>query len=224
MQVLRRHDPAAAAYDDDQWSLLRAHQLDRTPEYIPVAGPLVLLRPAAADLDLQPFEPSVALSAATLQAVTAARCTARAVVTIENATSFTEFLRVRPADVLAVYIGGFASPSVLRLLGLIRAQALQARLCHWGDLDAGGLRILAQLRGALGSVAPLGMSAAHLAESQGETQPLTAGDQAALARLRADPRLADCEPLIAAMLAAGRKLEQEALAVELIANELASGE
>lgn len=40
--VLRRHDSTAAAYADDPDALLRSHDLDRVPEHVPLAGPLVL--------------------------------------------------------------------------------------------------------------------------------------------------------------------------------------
>lgn len=113
LTVLRRHAPEAAAYADDDWALLRAHQLDRVPEYIPIAGPLVL-QLHDRRLDTTPFVPSIALSAATIDQLTAASCSARALVPIENATSFSEFTVARASDIAVLYTGGFASPSVAR--------------------------------------------------------------------------------------------------------------
>lgn len=227
-RVLRRHDPEAATFGDDEWALLRAHNLDRAPEYVPVAGPLVLrasitgvidsLVPAPT-IDLTPFRPSVALSAAMLQDTDVAGCSARALVTVENATSFSELLAARPAELLAVYTGGFASPTVVRLLCAIRAARPNLPLLHWGDLDAGGLRILAHLREHVGNVAPLAMSPAVFDAYRAFTQPLTPTDRSALAALRQHTALADCVSLIDTLLAAGKKLEQEAVDIVAVLKE-----
>ena len=123
LRVLRAHDPEAGAFGDDEWALLRAHNLDRVPEYVPVAGPLL----------------------------------------------------------------------------------------HWGDMDAGGLRILAHLRRQVGGVAALAMDPAVFAAHRAFALPLTPGDRTALAALRALPALSDRLPLIDALLEAGQKLEQEAV-------------
>lgn len=221
LRVLRAHDPEAHGFGDDDRALLRAHQLDRVPEYLPLAGPLVLRTPNAL-LDLAPFRPSVALSAATLRAATIEQCTARWIVTIENPTSFTELLKQCPPDLLMISIGGFASPTAVGLLRNIRATYPNTPLLHWGDLDAGGLRILAHLRRQLGPVAALAMDPTVLASQPAHARPLTASDYDALAALRQQADLADCLPLIEALLAAGQKLEQEAVDLRVVLAQLAA--
>ncbi|MBI4786048.1 MAG: DUF2399 domain-containing protein [Chloroflexi bacterium] len=208
--VLRRHAPDAADYGDDEWALLHAHQLERVPEYVPIAGPLVLQR-SGSQFDLTPFSPSVAIPATTLQSSTVARCAAAVVVAIENATSFSEFASVRPASVLAVFTGGFASPAVIALLQSIRAARPEAPFMHWGDLDAGGLLILAHLRSKLGRVAPLAMDVATFQQFCAHAQPLNTHERAALERLQTHPQLADCTELIQHLLESDGKLEQEAI-------------
>lgn len=213
LSVLRRHAAGAASYANDGWALLRAHGLDRAPEYVPLAGPLVFAgQPGAPLHDLSGFYPSIALSAAYLRAASVATCPASMVITVENATSFNELIAIRPADVLVVFTGGFASPTVIALLRAIRAFQPEIALLHWGDLDAGGLRILLHLRSQLGVVAALAMDATTLQAQLGQTRPLSATDRQALAMLRDEPGLSDCRTLIDAMLQLDRKLEQEALA------------
>jgi hypothetical protein len=214
--VLRRHDPAASVYGEDTWALLRAHNLDRAPEYLPVAGPLVL-RLNGRLLDLTVFTPSVALSAAMLREAEVAECRAVSLVTVENATSFNELIAVRPPQTLAVYIGGFASPAALGLLKQIRAASAATLFSHWGDLDAGGLRILAHLREQAGVIRPVAMDAETLESHRAHAQPLTLNDREALRRLRALPLLSDCARLIDRLLAANLKLEQEAVSAALLA-------
>ncbi|HET9221279.1 MAG TPA: Wadjet anti-phage system protein JetD domain-containing protein [Roseiflexaceae bacterium] len=255
VRVLRRHDPEAATFGDDEWALLRAHNLDRTPEYIPIAGPLALrvrqederrttngerhslagtFRTSVAErpssfagvpssaIDLKPFQPSVALSAAMLRDADVVACDARALVTVENATSFSELLAARPAELLAVYTGGFASPSLIRLLCAIRTARPDLPLLHWGDLDAGGLRILAHLREHVGDVAPLAMSPAIFDAYHAFAQPLTPTDQTTLTALREHVALADCVSLIDTMLADGKKLEQEAVDIVAVLRQISS--
>lgn len=215
LRVLRRHDPEASLYGDDDDALLRAHQLDRAPEYVPLAGPLTLSLPSVGTpLELEPFAPSVALPASLLREAQVVSLRADAVITVENLTSFSELCAIRPPAVLALYTGGFASPTVVGLLKALREAAPGLSLWHWGDLDAGGLRILAHLRAKLGTIGALAMDVATLEAHAAAWQPLGAGDRAALAELRGNSALADCAALVDRLLAAGAKLEQEAVPAE----------
>ena len=253
VRVLRRHDPEAATFGDDEWALLQAHNLDRAPEYVPIAGPLALRvrtedeRPTTNDqrhpmagtcqssaaeqpssfagapstvIDLKLFQPSVALSAAMLQAAEVAACDAARLITVENATSFNELLMSRPPEVLIIYIGGFASPTVIQLLRAVRAVQPHVPLLHWGDLDAGGLRILAHLREHVGNVASLAMGSAIFDAYRAFAQPLTSTDHTTLTVLREHAALADCVSLIDTMLAAGKKLEQEAVDIVAVLRQI----
>lgn len=218
--VLRRHAGDAASYGDDQWALLRAHHLDRVPEYVPLAGPLVLQTVTGASLDLEPFAPSIALPATLLRTATVVACTATTLVTVENLTSFTELAALRPPHVLLLYTGGFASPTVIALLQRIRVAQPALTFRHWGDLDAGGLRILAHLRTHLRSIMPLAMDAQTLDEHQRHAQALTGGDQQALKQLRSSPLLEDCVEVIDTLLATSVKMEQEAISAERVVQQL----
>lgn len=212
LAVLREHDKEAAAFTaDDDWALLRAHHLERVPEYVPLAGPLIL-EWEETRVDLTPFADGLALPATSLYASRVVSGAARHVLTVENVTSFNEVLAVRPAHVLAVYAGGFASPAVTTLLRRVHAATPQASFFHWGDLDAGGLRILAHLRDALGAnVMPLAMNVPTVEAHSDYVRRLNDSDRAALARLRTWPTLADCVELIDHLLTRGHKLEQEAV-------------
>jgi len=219
VKVLRRHNPESAGYGDDDKALLRAHQLDRAPEYAPVAGPLAL-RIEDQLIDVSRFAPSVALSAAMLRKAAVAGCPARAVVTVENLTSFTEFAAAKPASVLAIYTGGFASPTIISLLRGVRAAHPGLPFFHWGDLDAGGLRILAHLRKHLGEIEPLAMDAATFDAYRKHARPLGKDEREALAQLRGQAQLADCAALIDRLIETNEKLEQEAVEVSLCARTI----
>lgn len=213
--VLRRHAPDAAQFGDDDRALLQAHLLQRIPEYVPLAGPLVLQWAAAEAaptlIDMRGLPQGLALPTAVLQTCKVQHCAARVVVTVENATSFHELLALRPPEMLVLSTGGFTSPAALALLHTLRTAQPACALYHWGDLDPGGLRILAHLRSSLGDVRPLAMDAATFAQYRQHAQRLTTRDRAALKHLLRHPLLADCVPLIEHLLAADSKLEQEAV-------------
>ncbi len=214
--VLRRFSPHAAQLGDDERVLLQAHMLQRIPEYVPLAGPLVLRCTTTEGehtlLDLRGLEQGLALPTDLLSTCQVHTDTARALVTVENATSFYELLAVRPPHVLACSIGGFASPATLKLLHTLRTAQPGCVFYHWGDLDPWGLRILAHLRSNLGNVYPLAMDCATFEQHRQQAQPLTRRDRTVLQSLRQQPLLTDCEPLIAHLIASGHKLEQEAVA------------
>jgi hypothetical protein len=210
IRTLRRHDPESAVFGDNDGALLRAYRLERAPEYVPIAGPLIM-QSDHQTLDLTPFVAGVAISATTLNQVTTHRCDGSAVVTVENSTSFSEFVTAKPASILAIYTGGFASPALIGMLRKIRAGRPELPFFHWGDLDVGGLRILAHLRKNLGEVEPLAMDGAVCDLYLKRSQPLNANEHEGLTQLRAESLLIDCVELIDYMLKTDRKLEQEAV-------------
>lgn len=132
-------------------------------------------------------------------------------VTVENGTRFCEFTSIRPASVLAIFTGGFASPLAIMLLQSIGAARPGVLFMHLRDLDAGSSRILAHLRGKLRTVAPLAMEPARFETFCVHPQRLNANVRAALEQRVRHPRLAVCTVLIQRLLATNRKLELEAV-------------
>jgi hypothetical protein len=214
--VLRRFDPQASEFGDDERAILQAHLLQRIPEYVPIAGPLMVCWPGERQaLDFQGFAEGLALPGQALLSCRVQSCAAGALITVENATSFHELLAGRSPEVLAIYSGGFAGPPLIALLRKVRMAVPQLPCHHWGDLDPAGLRILAHLRRHLGEVRPLAMDPATLEQYRSQARPLSAGERKSLQQLSRQPLLSDCRPLIDAMLATGCKLEQEAVATPL---------
>lgn len=212
VSVLRDASPEWSDPAIENWSVLQAHLVDRVPEYVAVAGPLVL-EVNGKEIAMGDFLPSVGLSAAMLRAVRVARCEASYLLTIENPASFTELLSCRPSDVVVVNTFGFASPAVLALLRVVREHKADLPILHWGDFDAGGLRILAHLRRHLSAVGAIGMDIETFEAYRAHGQALSTGDAAGLERLRQESLLEDCQDVITRVLEVGTKLEQEAVPV-----------
>src|SRR5947209_3315968 len=87
-----------------------------------------------------------------------------------------------------VLLSGFASPSLTAFLYNIRSYRPGLPFFHWGDLDAGGLRILAHLRRRLGRVIPLGMDIETFEQSSLYARPLTSNERESLGVLLSEPK------------------------------------
>lgn len=74
------------------------------------------------------------------------------ILTIENLASFNRQARELPGDGILLYTGGFPSDATLACL-LALAKATTCPIYHWGDIDAGGIKIAYRIERAL---APLG--------------------------------------------------------------------
>jgi hypothetical protein len=243
LTVLRTHALEVSPVGDDDWAVLQAHNVYRPPEYVPLTGPLSLwLRPpVGADLSrpgtgcniergrdksapteirdsvylqIEPHLPSISLPDDILRTAIIASCPAIALITVENLTSFSELLFVRPPSVMVVFTSGFPSPALTSFLARIRAYRPDLPFLHWGDMDAGGFKILAHLRRRLGTVLPLGMDIETFETYRTYAQPLEADDKSNLSTLLADPLLADCTRLIEHLMKVGMRLEQEAVNVK----------
>lgn len=73
------------------------------------------------------------------------------ILTIENLASFNRQARERPGDGILLYTGGFPSDATLACL-LALAQATTCPIYHWGDIDAGGIKIAYRIEHALASI------------------------------------------------------------------------
>jgi hypothetical protein len=74
------------------------------------------------------------------------------VITIENPTSFWRYCQVT-GNYLALLTDGFPARDVLSgMIHLVKAarEAAPVPVYHWGDIDAGGIRIAAHLEDAFG--------------------------------------------------------------------------
>lgn len=231
LHVLRMYDPDAARNGDDEWAVLQAHHIKRPSERVPLTGPISLfvqhtLQSDKAEsgiyLHLEPGLSSISLPEDVLRFAAITGCPAQAIITVENLTSFSELLIVRPLHVMAIHTGGFASPGLTAFLGKIRIYRPALPFFHWGDVDAGGLRILAHLRRQLGRVIPLGMDIETFKQASLYAQPLTSSDRESLAILLNGAELADCVPVLRFLLKENLKLEQEAISAQGILDQMST--
>jgi len=131
-----------------------------------------------------------------------------AILTIENYASFNRQVREIDDGSLVIYTGGFPSAGMIDLLSkVLRALPVDVPFLHWGDIDAGGLRIFRYLEENLPRGPRPHLMTRELANSQGQPADPDASLAAIAKSESAVNELAD-------WLAFGsdaRHLEQEAL-------------
>jgi hypothetical protein len=136
-----------------------------------------------------------------------------AVLTIENYASFNRQVREIEDGSLVVYIGGFPAAGVIELLAkVLTAVPADVPFLHWGDVDAGGVRIFRYLEENLPRGPRPHLMTRELAEKSG--QPADA-DPSLVSIARSDSAVRE----LAEWLAFGsdvRHLEQEALEPERV--------
>ena len=220
LTILRTYDPESSHYEEDDWGLLQKHQIKRPPERIPLTGPLDLEMPGISQSDisnssvhlhLEAGFSSISLPEDILRSAIITSCSAKAIITVENLTSFSELLLVRPLNIVAIHTGGFASPALILFLRSLHSYTPTIPFFHWGDIDAGGIRILAHLRKQIGYIIPVGMDKETLERGAIYAQTLTSNDNDSLTKLLTDTTVKDCTSLIDYMMENNLKLEQEAV-------------
>jgi len=164
-QLLKRYDPKLPGHEARE--ILEASGIVRRAHLLQVKGPLQLLSDALQmDGTGQVFVglPWLAVRQASLNRPV------DYVLTIENPTSFWRYCTEVPGNYLALLTDGFPARDVLsgivHLVKIARAAA-NAPIYHWGDIDAGGLRIAAHLENAFGTTVYLHQMTPALAAAYG---------------------------------------------------------
>ena len=190
--------------------VLRELNLVANPNYLHLAGNWQLTLASGEILGLGGFSPALGFPAAQITSLQSVEIHAEAVLSIENLTTFHEFVRhngTRSPAFAIICTYGNPSPATRRLLRLIPASS---PIHHWSDLDYGGFNILSQLRRFVDErVQPYCMDIATLEANYERSRPLTVSDRANLRKLLQRPELRDVRPVIEHLLKRGVKLEQE---------------
>lgn len=145
--LLKRRDPSLAG--EDAREILEASGIVRRAHLAQVKGPLRLSsRALRIDGTGDVF---IGLPWSAVQEAAMARAVDY-VITIENQTSFWRYSTEITGNYLALLTDGFPARDVLssmaHLVRAARCMATDTPLYHWGDIDAGGLRIAAHLEDA----------------------------------------------------------------------------
>ncbi len=156
-------------------------------------------------LDLSKLRSDLAISSALLPDIDKIQISGRAVITIENLTSFHT---TGCSDMFVIYLGGFHNSVRREFIQKIAQQNPGVTFYHFGDIDAGGFYILEHLKRQTGvEFQPYKMDLETLRQYQDYAKKLTDNDRDRLTKLR-DGQF---KTVISYMLENDCKLEQEAI-------------
>ena len=148
-------------------------------------------------IDLSAFYPDLGLPVGWIRDLEIVESKAAAVITIENKSSFYQYLREGPTGRLVIYLGGYHNRGrrllLEKLAAYYRKEGRAVPFYHWGDMDLGGFQIWRHLKTKTGiAFEPLLMDVqtylrcCHLAPPLGNL-PCKAGCTAGRPRLRDIP-------------------------------------
>lgn len=203
--------------DADDTTILEERGIVNNPGHIHLAGPLVMATPKG-QIDLSFFEPDLGLPTKMVKELVVVDCPAKAVVTVENLTSFYQYALEGPTDQLVIYLGGFANTAQrLFLQKLYRFFCEKKKLVpfyHWGDLDLGGFKIWHNLREKTGiPFQPYLMNEKTYLKHLHLGQHITEQYAIKLAALLEDDAFAQFHALISLILKKKIRVEQEAISL-----------
>lgn len=195
--------------------------LVKNPQSVLISGPLTFLTSENVKVDARVFVGGIGLSAQTVENMHELHTTARRIVTIENLTSYHQWINHdagrREAE-LVLYTGGFphrTMQSFLRKLAGSLATDERVDVLHWGDIDLGGIRIFEYLREQFfPTLQPMLMNVETLLRYESSAAAISPAYARKLAEAMADTRLASWQPVLQIMRERGIRLEQESI-VEL---------
>jgi len=206
LRVLRDYWPVPLP-DDDREALAEVG-IVANPQHVLVAGPVVL-----DGLDVGAVGTDVGLAASFVGRCRVTALSADRVVTIENLTSFHQFVEKLPERTVALYLGGYHNRVRRQFLLKLAAGGIR-RIQHWGDIDLGGFRIFAHLARETGlALEPLLMDVETYRTYA--PQGIAFGDSYAteLERLLDRAEYEQFWPVITEMLHLRKKVEQEAVVI-----------
>jgi hypothetical protein len=156
-------------------------------------------------IDLKNLSSDIAISSVMLSDIDKIEVSGKAVITIENLTSFHTF---RDTDMFAIYLGGYHNGVRREFIKKVYQQNPSIDYFHLGDIDAGGFYILEHLKAQTGvDFKPYKMDIETLNYYSKYTKDLTENDKDRLLKLK-DNQYRD---VIKYMLENNCKLEQEAI-------------
>lgn len=219
VRVLKEFYPGADEIED-KGDLMAEVGIVETPQHIFLSGPLMLRSEAAAEIDVARFTPDVGLPGRFLMDCQIAGLKAGRILTIENLTSFHQFLERRPSGTLAIYLGGYHSRTqrafMVKLRDFVRKESPGTTFHHWGDLDLGGFRIFRHLRDRCElPLQPYLMDRATYLSHLARGIKFDRAYGAKLQALLRDQEYSVFHDVISEMLVQGKKLEQESIELSI---------
>lgn len=188
--------------------ILASFNLVSTPTYVNYKG-AARITLSGQVVNLSALSSDIAISSAMLCDIENIEVLGNNVITIENLTSFHRF---NEPDYFIIYLGGFHNKVRRDFIMKLYEQNPQKNYYHFGDIDAGGFRILEHLRNKTNvPFKPYCMDIDTLVKYKEFRKKLTQNDKSNLEKLLIYDEYADYKETINFMVKNDCKLEQEAV-------------
>ncbi len=215
VEILRSYCLSENEAAEDHVDILAEKGIVDNPTHINLSGPLIISTNKGR-VDLSAFYPDLGLPSEMAKELLVDTCEAEAVITVENKTSFYQYLYNAPASHLVLYLGGYHNPPrrelLQKLYSYLQNNNPRAGFYHWGDLDLGGITIWHNLVEKTGIFfQPIYMDVKTYLNYLDRGQPFDEKYGYKLEQLMANPALEIFHPLIKKMLEHKLRLEQEAV-------------
>lgn len=188
------------------------------PKNVLVAGWLDGTVVGRGDVVLARFPGGVGLSGETIRALEIRHLPAERIILIENLTSWHQWVAERREEKeFVIYTGGFPNRTVQLLLrklaDFLNCHSEQSiPVCHWGDMDVGGIRIFEFIRGfLLPQLVPIGMDEAWFERYVDVGMDISESYTRKIDAHLADERFSAWYGLLRLMKQTRKRIEQEAV-------------
>ncbi len=167
------------------------------------------------------FQGGVGLSRETVRNLEVTDLLAERVVLIENLTSWHQWVSERrTADEIVIYTGGYPNRTVQQLLkkfgDYMMRQNVKLPVCHWGDMDLGGIRIYEFIRiHYFPALRPLWMDEQSYLRYAEFGLEISSSYESKIRDMLGDERFARWHGLLGLMLKHGKRIEQESMVIAL---------
>lgn len=202
---------------DEEW--LDWLGLTRNPQSVWLSGPLTFHTVGGKEACTEAFPGGIGLSSQTIEKMTDISTSARRILTIENLTSYHQWLEQHSdfnGEELVIYTGGYphrALQTFLKKLSrAINSADSPPETYHWGDIDLGGMRIFQYLQAIFfPRLQPLRMNMETLLKYEPQAAVISSEYAAHIRQALTDPQYSYWHPLLEIMMERGIRLEQESI-------------
>lgn len=166
---------------------------------------------------IAPFKGGIGLSTETVKNLKITDIPVKRIILIENLTSFEQWSSQRAQEnEVVIYTGGFPHRTVqvflAKLNRFLHEQEHEIEVCHWGDIDLGGIRIFKHLKDHyFPTLHPIMMDQKTLLTYKDHAAKLTKNYESKVALMLNDEQFEFWHPIIKIMLQENIRLEQETI-------------
>ena len=212
LSALRKYGPCEFERDIDYLDYLG---ITINPQQVLIAGG-GRYRINEKEIDLYVLPGEIGLSHETVAAITIEQLPEQ-IVTIENLTSFHQFIKTAGNEkILTIYTGGFPNKTVQafisKIASYLQKQQNTTNCRHWGDMDYGGINIFSFIKeNFIASLIPLWMDVKTFMEYKDQGIESNEADIRKLTTSFYSSKYSEWTPLLQEMIKHRRQIEQETI-------------